>query len=345
MLTPEYKSSDRDLSVIIPVYNRVKELERCLSGLHHQLHDLDAEVIVIDDASSQLGIPEVANRHSASYIRLDQPHGSGYCKNLGISVSRGRALLFLDTDIDFVRNTSIKSTYAALWQLPECGEVGGEALVDSEGAIRYIFGRNIDYQTGRSRNDYTPIESYTGPIQYDYVPTSNCMVKRDDALLVNGFDDAYSILGEDKDFGYRLKLMGLKNYVVENSVVLHWFAPHGRRVDGLNKLNRTQVRFFIRHFGFRSFMAMLFRQELDILSALFQRSPNTVPVDPIIAALEDHFVQTILRINTREINKKDVLRNALRFLGASFWNLTHRDGLRAIGGSKYPLRRGDLAQY
>src|SRR4051794_627784 len=92
-----------DISIIIPVYDRASELTICLAGLRSHLDGLGSEVIIIDDASPNHDAQEVSSKYGGKYFRNDRRRGSAYCKNLGIDRSSADFLLFLDSDIEFLK--------------------------------------------------------------------------------------------------------------------------------------------------------------------------------------------------------------------------------------------------
>lgn len=93
------------VSVIIPVYNEEKDIERCLKSLKNQSFK-DKEVIVVDDGSFD-NTQEVVERFPV--ILLKQNHlGPGLARNLGAKKAHGEILVFLDADMtfdkDFLKN-------------------------------------------------------------------------------------------------------------------------------------------------------------------------------------------------------------------------------------------------
>ena len=90
-------------SVIIPVYNAEKTIERCLNSLLGQQRE-DAEIIVIDDGSKDRS-REIIQQYAENYtgiIFISQDNsGVSTTRNRGIEKARGTYILFVDSD-DFV---------------------------------------------------------------------------------------------------------------------------------------------------------------------------------------------------------------------------------------------------
>ncbi len=331
------------ISVVIPVHNRSDYLKDCLQGLYKQsVNTNDLEIFIIDDASTQGGPKELAEVFKTNYIRNRECLGAGFCKNLGLLQAKGDNVLFLDSDVRFISNTTLATALYAITSLPNCGEVGGEALLDHEGQVRYVFGRNLDFRTGKSCCDYVPVSSSTKQNAFwifDYIPTSNCMLRREIALTVMGFDDAYSCLGEDKDFGYRVSKVGLHNYVLKDSVVHHRFVQSGRLSSALQRQYRTQIRFFWRHFGLLETTKMLIRFSNDLFREQQRDFGKQTNNDQIIIEFGNYYRNEILGlIDSKNESSPYSLMNGLNrnipFLKAVLWTIAHNKNLWLDGSSR-----------
>jgi len=86
------------ISVIIPTYNRSKELKRCLESLTRQTYK-KFEVIVCDDGSTD-NTKEVVNSYrnvlNIIYIKDENFGGPARPRNNGIKLSNGEYIAFLD---------------------------------------------------------------------------------------------------------------------------------------------------------------------------------------------------------------------------------------------------------
>ena len=89
------------VSVVIPVFNSAENLRNCLSNLKLVVNG-EIEVVVIDDGSTDQS-PFVATSFSEEFEnfkfqRLSQNRGIGNARNLGINLSLGIYIYFLDCD-------------------------------------------------------------------------------------------------------------------------------------------------------------------------------------------------------------------------------------------------------
>ena len=100
------------ISVVIPVYNTAKFLERCLDSIVEQtLQDL--EIICIDDGSTD-NSPEILEKFSQKDSRIKIFHtehlGVSCARNLGINNATGEYISFVDSD-DWLDKNFLESLY------------------------------------------------------------------------------------------------------------------------------------------------------------------------------------------------------------------------------------------
>ena len=93
-------------SVIIPVYNVEKYIDRCLKSVISQNYD-DLEIIVIDNGSTDRSgsiCDSYANEYANISVYHIENHGVGSARNFGLSKARGEFIYFVDSDDYLVGN-------------------------------------------------------------------------------------------------------------------------------------------------------------------------------------------------------------------------------------------------
>lgn len=100
------------ISIIVAVYNVEKYLERCLQSLINQTIK-DYEIILIDDGSTDSS-GKICDQYSREYTNIIVIHkensGLSSVRNLGISVSKGEYIGFVDSD-DYVEKEMFEELY------------------------------------------------------------------------------------------------------------------------------------------------------------------------------------------------------------------------------------------
>lgn len=101
-----------DISVIIPVYNVEKYLNRLLNGIIAQTH-ANFEVILVNDGSTDRS-GAICDQYALMDKRFQVAHqhnqGSGPARNTGLSMARGKYIYFCDPD-DYLDRELLKETF------------------------------------------------------------------------------------------------------------------------------------------------------------------------------------------------------------------------------------------
>lgn len=104
------------ISVIVPVYNAEKTINRCLESLVNQTYN-NLEVIAIDDGSSDKSLKimkQFKKRFPEKVVIVSRENkGIGYTRNEGISIATGNYLGFVDSD-DYVELEMYEHLYKHL---------------------------------------------------------------------------------------------------------------------------------------------------------------------------------------------------------------------------------------
>jgi glycosyltransferase involved in cell wall biosynthesis len=102
------------VSVIIPVFNTEKYLQKCIDSVLSQTFT-DFELILVDDCSTDAS-PAICDDYATKDTRIKVIHnaqnqGSSKARKTGLDVSAGDYILFVDSD-DWVENDMLKALYS-----------------------------------------------------------------------------------------------------------------------------------------------------------------------------------------------------------------------------------------
>jgi len=104
---PEQQLMSFDVSVVIPVFNRINLLKMAIESILVQKTDFNVEIIVVDDHSTD-DIEAVCKSYSCRYILNNNQKGANHARNLGVKNAFGRFITFLDSDDFFITNNVIQ---------------------------------------------------------------------------------------------------------------------------------------------------------------------------------------------------------------------------------------------
>ncbi len=133
------------ISIIIPLYNREKIIDKTLDSILNQSYQ-DFEVIIVNDGSTdkpQKKIKKYLDDPRFMFYDLDENRGAPFARNYGFKHSKGEYLFFCDSDATLEKdcleillealNKNLKASYAYsnfLWgkKLFKIGEFNKEKL-------------------------------------------------------------------------------------------------------------------------------------------------------------------------------------------------------------------------
>lgn len=204
------------ISVIIPTYNRLPILQKCLTALEQQeLTDdkiEDYEIVVVDDGSSDRTLTWLAeHRASLPHVRVvRQNHqGAAAARNLGVNNATGDTVVFIDSDL-VVTKTFLQSHADALVRGTQ--KLGSDRLF-TYGAV--INTNNFDEPTSEpyKLTDFSAA----------YFATGNVAIARKWLEEAGLFDTEFQLYGwEDLELGVRLKKLNLRLIKCPEAVGYHW---------------------------------------------------------------------------------------------------------------------------
>ncbi|HBF44595.1 MAG TPA: glycosyltransferase family 2 protein, partial [Clostridiales bacterium] len=87
-------------SVIVPLYNAESTIKACIESVINQTYK-DFELIIVDDGSTDKGgafSDEYAKKFDNVKVFHVENGGAGKARNIGVSLSKGEYLLYLDSD-------------------------------------------------------------------------------------------------------------------------------------------------------------------------------------------------------------------------------------------------------
>lgn len=105
------------LSIIVPVYNVAKYLERCLDSILNQTFT-DYELILVDDGSTDESA-EMCDAYTKKDDRISvihqSNHGQAYARNIAIKKSKGDYIGFIDSD-DWIETEMYQHLFDSIYK-------------------------------------------------------------------------------------------------------------------------------------------------------------------------------------------------------------------------------------
>jgi glycosyltransferase involved in cell wall biosynthesis len=197
-----------DISVIIPCYNEKEFLNNMLQSLVRELvkSQLRYEIIFCDNGSND-GSIDIAKQFSLHLFNSVSKTVAGV-RNDGVSVSRGKVLIFLDADI-IVGNDWGREVNKLYHRV-----VGSKIIIGTHPTF-------ADTVSPILRPWYTAISN---DMRNTHLGTGHMMISSANFHSIGGFDDSL-VTGEDYDFCVKAKQFGVSIVTESRLVVCHVGYP------------------------------------------------------------------------------------------------------------------------
>lgn len=213
------KSKSNRVVVIIPTYNGMAWLERCLSSLVETDYE-PMTIEVIDNASTDGSADYVENNFDKiNVLRLEQNVGFAAAVNLGVHralEARAETVVLLNQDTrvrsDWLKELIREATSANL-------SIASPMQLNYEGdALEPEFRRLLEWHgcdTDELDRPYEPV------VFTDWVIGAAMMIRSDVFRTIGSLDENYFFYGEELDLCRRALAAGFKVGVVVTSAVCH----------------------------------------------------------------------------------------------------------------------------
>lgn len=226
----------RLISVIIPVFNNVHGLRKCLSGIALQSYPRERfEVIIVDNASHPPLDKDSAGPGEFRIVACDKP-GAYAARNTGSSCARGDILAFIDADCVPAQDW-LSEGVAALLAGKGRNIVGGE-VVFSEPPVRTgtaLYQSAIGFQQGSNIQEK------------GFSATANLFCTPSQMTAVGPFDENL-LSGGDRDWCWRAAARGFTLIFEPRAIVST--LPRIRLMDAIRQARRVAAgRAYLRTHG------------------------------------------------------------------------------------------------
>lgn len=240
----------RDVSIIIPCFNKVDYTVRCLTSLAEHTPADRYEVVIVDNASSD-ATPELCAQLDGDVVVIRNDENLGFSKacNQGAKAATGRHLLFLNNDTEALPGW-LEPMLDIIESEPDVGAVGSKLLfpddtlqhagvivTEVEGGVAV----SATHEHYRLPKDHPPAN-----VRRDMdIVTGACILFRREAFEpAGGFDEGYWNGYEDVDLCLTLRDAGWRVVYEPASTLYHHESVSGperfRKVDA--NVQRLQDR-------------------------------------------------------------------------------------------------------
>lgn len=254
------------LSIVIVNYNVRYFLEQCLLSVRKAVEGMQAEIFVVDNASSDGSVDMVREQFPEATL-IANKNNSGFSKanNQAIRMAKGEYVLLLNPDT-VVEEDTFHKVCRFMDEHPDAGGLG-VYMIDGKGnylpeskrglptpavAFYKISGLSALFPQSKTFGRY-----HLGYLDKNHthaidVLSGAFMLLRKSALdKVGLLDEDYFMYGEDIDLSYRIIKGGFKNYYFPDTRIIHYKGESTKKssVNYVFVFYRAMVIFAKKHFA------------------------------------------------------------------------------------------------
>jgi GT2 family glycosyltransferase len=240
----------RELSVVIVTYNSAGEIAACLESVAAELRGLNAEVLVVDNASRDETRAIVSEKFPWCMLFANAANvGFPGANNQAIEKATGRLLLLLNPDT-VVPLGSIRKMMAAAERDRQAG-VLGPMLIDAAGKIAADVRRPTLLLTAMRLVPGYGAKGFVGRHGEVDVLSGAALLVRREVFEAIGLLDERLFWREDVDFCFRAIKAGYRVRKVVDAEILHLEGRSAAsNIDvAVEKPIASQIAFFVKHYG------------------------------------------------------------------------------------------------
>lgn len=251
--------------MVIVTCNGRALVAQCLTSMREKAVDLDYEIIVVDNNSSD-GTPEMISREFPEVQLVRNSANTGFARacNQGMRLARGGYIALVNSDC-YLLNNALRELVDYLEAHPGVGIVGAR-----------LFNPDLSFQRSSCRNflrignelwmaiplvnkipirrlqrDVLAARGCTAPLEVDYVSGALFAFRRAVWQQLGGLDERFFMYGEEEDFCRRAKAAGWVTVHVPSAQAVHVGGAsfEKRSFDRWTLLYRSKLLCYRKHRG------------------------------------------------------------------------------------------------
>lgn len=172
------------ISIVIPLYNKEKQIAHTLQSVFAQTFQ-DFEIVIVDDGSTDNSVKEVKKFNDPRVLLIQQSNaGVSAARNRGIEEARGELIAFLDADDEW-KPRYLETQYGLYQKYPECSVYAcNYEFRDLEGKVTPTIIRKLPFEGEDGiLSNYFEVASCSHPPLW----TSAVVVKKSAIQAIGGF--------------------------------------------------------------------------------------------------------------------------------------------------------------
>lgn len=256
-----------DVAIIIVNYNTMELTRKCLRSVYERTRDLDYEVYVVDNASSDKS-SEMIREYFPHVKLIENSRNVGFsaANNIGIRHSDSKYIFLLNSDTvllnnaakifyDFMEKEKNYNAWCCGGNLFNADMTPNYSYGNFPSLLQIIFDQFRLYRIFRHyhRNRLAvAVRKHTGHIrEVEYISGADMFIRRDLVMTDGLFDEDFFLYYEETELSYRMNRKGYKSFIVPDAQIIH-LSRSSSAADKLAQLvvsKRSELFFYKKCYG------------------------------------------------------------------------------------------------
>ncbi|MCX7878077.1 MAG: glycosyltransferase family 2 protein [Ignavibacteria bacterium] len=233
-----------DLSVVILTWNTKAYLDKLLKSMNEYRNNCKYEIIVIDNGSEDDTYEYIKKKYPQVILFRNNINLGTSQRNIGMNVSRGRYIAFLDSDIELIEDYTFDRLIEYMDINPQVGLISPQLIMDN-GEIQLSCKKFLKFYTPILRRlDFIPFirntKLYRDQLladwdhndirEVDYTVSAFWCFRKDLIKTVGLLDEKIFYAPEDVDYCLRIWKKGYRIVYFPNVKVKHHYQRMTRTI-------------------------------------------------------------------------------------------------------------------
>ncbi len=233
-----------DVSIIVVTYNSADVVGMCLDSIGGET-GLSREIFVVDNASTDGGAEMVRNRYPWVHLIFNKENrGFAAANNQILPLCRGRYLYCLNPDAKLTGPGVLGECIRFMDANPQFG-LAGTRLINPDGSLQ----ESVSWRYPGQKFTRSEMVGLKGDIAC--VLGASMIARADLIRRIGGFDEEFTLYGEDQDLCLRIRREGYEIGFVDDAVVIHYGGQSERQslpAEVWKKKTRAEYLFYRKHY-------------------------------------------------------------------------------------------------
>lgn len=297
------------VSIIIVNYNTTKLLLDCIRSIKKQTKNVDYEIIVVDNASTDNVNIVLDTNPDVILLQLQTNIGFGQANNKGLDIANGEFVFLLNSDT-ILLNNAIKVFLDFMYanKNQKIGAIGGQ-LLQADGisknhssssfpSFKNEFKEEINRFTRAIlkkdilvKANETIIKENQTQLAVDYITGADLFMPVAVLKQIGTFDKQFFMYYEETDLQKRMQINGYERLIINGTKIIHLEGgsfDFAKQVSGrrLLMIEQSKFKYFKKHTPRLAYFAYRFFYFFSSIPLFFK---TAIPFDYRIKLLKTRF--------------------------------------------------------